>query len=114
MRSDIDKEAIFALSREHGVFAELTERARVVLRAAQRHAPSRTGTYRASLRIGRIRSAAQPYVTVYSVDRKAMWLEYGTGQPGPTPHFGVLTRALRAGKFDHIRYDAHWTKGPRG
>jgi hypothetical protein len=113
MKVELDEAEIAKLDRLPGVQAELGRRARIVLNAARVNPPFLTGTYAAGLRLRRVRGA-HPHYVVNADDRKAMWLEYGTGTPAPTPYFEVLTRAAGKGRFSRIDFDPHIRKGRRG
>lgn len=65
----------------------LAAEARAVADEARALAPVDQGDYRAALRADANRVIAD--------DRKALWIEFGTGPPAPTPAYAPLRRAAR-------------------
>ncbi len=62
--------------------------AEVAVEVAKSVAPVATGAYRDSIHAeGEIGKA-----TIIADDEKAKWIEFGTGEPGPTPAFAPLRR----------------------
>jgi hypothetical protein len=80
------------LSKTPEMTAFLYGLAETAVSAAQSVAPVRSGEYRDSI-------AAYPGVgkaRVQASDFKAVWIEFGTGQPGPTAAFAPLRRGAEA------------------
>lgn len=103
---------IKALAKTTGVTRYLTTCARQVRAfALANNPPRKSGTYAASIKVIAA-TPAKPYARVIADDRKAVWLEYGTGQPGPTPAFRTLTKATKAAGFVRIDMVARALKGP--
>jgi len=80
------------LARTAEMMAFLLKTAQSVAGTAQAIAPRRTGAYASS-----ITADAEPgRARVNANDFKAVWIEFGTGQPAPTPAFHVLSRAAES------------------
>jgi len=62
--------------------------------------PVDSGAYAASIKI--VRKARYGKGAVAATDYKAHWIEFGTGEPGPTQAFGVAEKVARkfGGKLD--------------
>lgn len=113
MRNRVYVTAVEELHRENGVRNACYLAGADVWRRAVTHAPFRKGNYKAGLRVQRIR-LGRAAARVTATDRKSMWLEYGTGQPYPSPHFETLTRAVHRAGFKRVDYVPHVRKGKRG
>ena len=110
MKATIDAKGVLSLRTNKGVNWYLYRQGLAVRRHAVTHAPFKTGAYKGSLGVDRMRYGV---IRVRANDRKAMWLEYGTGHPAPSPHFETLTEAVRAQGFKRVVYLPHVRKGKR-
>lgn len=108
MRATIDRAGVRELSESPSMVRALRAPAREVLRLAVTSAPFQTGAYKASLAV----RDGTGLVYVLANDRKANFLEYGTRIP--TPHFDVLSRAVRRAGFKRVVFMPHVRKGRRG
>ncbi len=77
-------------SHEASVIAGMLVKAEEAATLAKAFAPINESDYRDS--IGAIIFAGDAYLQ--ASDFKAWWIEYGTGQPFPTPIFAPLRRAV--------------------
>ena len=80
------------LAKAPEMMAFLLADANIAAETARSQAPRLTGAYAASIHAeveaGRARVIAD--------DEKAVWIEFGTGHPGPTPAFHVLSRSVES------------------
>lgn len=113
MRNRVYTTIVAELNRERGVRDACYDAGRGVIFRAITHAPFRTGAYKAGLALRRVRLGTTA-ARVIANDRKSVWLEYGTGEPAPSPHFEVLTRAVHRSGFHRVDYVPHVRKGKRG
>lgn len=75
------------------LLAVMKTKAEAAANAAKAVAPvGATGDYAASIGVGEAEYGGFPVATVEATDFKARWIEFGTGQPGPTPAFAPLRR----------------------
>jgi hypothetical protein len=84
------------LVRDRELGATLLTVATAAADAARSFAPARTGHYRDSLH-AELDLTMEGYAAfVVSDDFKAVWIEFGTGEPKPTPAFQPMRRGAES------------------
>lgn len=89
--------------------AEVDKKAKEVQKAAKSFAPVRTGRYAASIQVEKRPDVdGLPVRRVVAKDFKAHWIEFGTGEPGPTKAFAPMEKAANAagGTLDGVTSDS--------
>lgn len=73
------------------------KRAKEVQAAARSFAPVRTGEYAASIKVRKLPDiGGLPMRRVVATDFKSHWIEFGTGEPGPTAASAPMEKAANA------------------
>jgi len=79
------------------VIAELDRTAKEIQKVARSFAPVRTGRYGAGIKVRkRPDENGLPVRRVVATDFKSHWIEYGTGEPGPTKASAPMEKAANA------------------
>lgn len=83
--SQIQREIEEAIRRQANLEAHVQEFAEEVRDHARREAPVRTGAYAAGIKVRKGKpKRGLPTRQVVATDFKSHWIEFGTGEPGPT------------------------------
>lgn len=94
-RADLEKEIVEQARAQDAVRQELNEFAATVLEVWRSHSPVDEGRYAASVKVIKdITVNGMPGKRVGATDFKAHWIEFGTGNPGPTEAFAPRAKTV--------------------